>query len=203
MPKPLRDLPWLALGGAGLALIAVILAGLRFQRERSPAAAVHIGPAPAGIKMAAGSASIASDSDADLRKASKLRERVAATSAPASGASSSFSSSSPPPPRPPAAFLEERAGAQREATALPLVHLISQQDLEAVVGPVEPSLLEGLRRAFDKDAGVGTLSPDSPEYAKRWAMARPSAADRFRTVFGWAAYAELQRQQEFQKLPSP
>jgi len=76
---------------------------------------------------------------------------------------------------------------------LPLVYQLSDEELLAHSPGVQPEVLEPIRDQFEKDAGVGKLDTADPEYARRWNIASPSADDRYRTLFGWAAYGDMAR----------
>lgn len=77
--------------------------------------------------------------------------------------------------------------------SMPVVHQFSDEELLAHSPEVPPEVLDTMRENFSQDAGVGQLDPTDPEYLRRWQIAAPSADERYRTLFGWQAFAELQR----------
>ena len=76
---------------------------------------------------------------------------------------------------------------------LPLVYRLSDEELLEHSPGIAPEVLEPIRDQFDRDAGVGELDPADPEYTRRWNMAAPTADERYRTLFGWAAYNDMSR----------
>ena len=94
----------------------------------------------------------------------------------------------------------EPAGESEEASAetvkpaeLPLVYRLSDEELLEHSPSVPAEVLEPIRDQFDRDAGVGELDPEDPEYTRRWNIAGPTADERYRTLFGWAAYNDMSR----------
>lgn len=81
---------------------------------------------------------------------------------------------------------------------VPLVYKITDEAFQKRLPHVSLDALDSIRSEFDKQAGVGELPVDDPEYARRWTLADPTATDRMRTLFGWAAVAEFQRQAQLQ-----
>ncbi|WP_338287455.1 hypothetical protein [Luteolibacter sp. LG18] len=64
-------------------------------------------------------------------------------------------------------------------------------------GAVNPSLspvIEKEQARFEAEAGAGELEEADPDYARRWKRAGTDADDRFRSLFGWEAYAARQRE---------
>ena len=76
---------------------------------------------------------------------------------------------------------------------LPLVYQLSDEQLLEHSPGIPPEVLEPIRDQFDRDAGVGELDPADPEYTRRWNVAGPTADERYRTLFGWAAYNDMSR----------
>ena len=86
--------------------------------------------------------------------------------------------------------------------AVPLVYQISGETFQTELPHVPLEVIDSIREAFEKQAGVGELVPDDPEYARRWRLAEPSALERMRTLFGWSVVAEFQRQAALEEIVS-
>ena len=86
--------------------------------------------------------------------------------------------------------------------AVPLVYQISGETFQSELPLVPLEVIDSIREAFEKQAGVGELAPDDPEYARRWRLAEPSALERMRTLFGWSVVAEFQRQAALEAVRS-
>ncbi|WP_035612898.1 hypothetical protein [Haloferula sp. BvORR071] len=104
----------------------------------------------------------------------------------------------------------DRSVASAEATAAPeppapelppvypLVYHFSDQELLANSPQVPAEVIQRIRDAFEKEAGVGELEETDPEYQRRWKLAQPSAEERFRTLFGWQAWSEFLRRSQIE-----
>lgn len=88
---------------------------------------------------------------------------------------------------------EQAAPEMVKAAELPLVYRLSDEQLLEHSPGIAPEVLEPIRDQFDRDAGVGELDPADPEYTRRWNVAGPTADERYRTLFGWAAYNDMSR----------
>lgn len=77
---------------------------------------------------------------------------------------------------------------------LPLIYRIGSQAFSRELPGVPLEMLETMRQEFERQVGADRLPIDSPEYADRWNRAAPGVLDRMRTLFGWAAVAEFERQ---------
>jgi hypothetical protein len=125
------------------------------------------------------------------------------TAAEAGAHSAAVMASGAPPKETADQLAKADASSKEEASAptpdkvnpaeLPVVYQLSDEELLAHSPGVQPEVLEPIRDQFERDAGVGKLDTADPEYARRWNIASPSADDRYRTLFGWAAYGDMAR----------
>ncbi|MDB6079980.1 MAG: hypothetical protein JWO82_3727, partial [Akkermansiaceae bacterium] len=79
-------------------------------------------------------------------------------------------------------------------SALPLSHAVTDEQVQQIAPDVPPQTIVKIREQFEQEAGIADLAPADPEYQRRWQIAEPTAADRMRTLYGWAAYGEFVRQ---------
>jgi hypothetical protein len=89
---------------------------------------------------------------------------------------------------------QQSSAAFQRPVSTPLSHLISDEQAQQVAPQVPAGAIENVRQQFEQEAGVAELDPADPEYQHRWETAEPTAADRMRSLYGWAAYSEFQRQ---------
>jgi len=98
------------------------------------------------------------------------------------------------------AMAEERHAAGEAAriaqsAAMPsLPHAVSDEQAQQIAPHVPQEALEQVRNQFEENTGSGQIDPADPDYARLWDSAERLAADQMRSLYGWAAYSEMQRQ---------
>jgi hypothetical protein len=91
---------------------------------------------------------------------------------------------------------------QETVARIPVVYQFSDGELLAHSPGVSSDVLDAIRNNFERDSGAGQLDPADPEYSRRWQLAAPSADERYRTLFGWQAFADLQRRAAADPAPA-
>lgn len=86
---------------------------------------------------------------------------------------------------------------------VPLVYQISDEAFQERFPDVALEVVDTIRDNFDKQTGSGELPVTDPEYARRWSRAEPTALEKMRTLFGWAAVAEFEKQAALQAAAAP
>jgi hypothetical protein len=81
---------------------------------------------------------------------------------------------------------------------IPLAYQISDEAFQERFPDVALEVMDTIRDEFDKQTGSGELPATDPEYARRWSRAEPTALEKMRTLFGWAAVAEFEKQAALQ-----
>lgn len=78
--------------------------------------------------------------------------------------------------------------------ALPLIYRLEDEEFLSHFPEMTPQVLDSLRSEFELKAGVGELALDDPLYQVRWEQAEMTLQDRIRTLYGWAAWGDYERQ---------
>lgn len=81
-----------------------------------------------------------------------------------------------------------------------MVYQFNDDELLATAPDVPAEVIQSIRDNFEAEAGVGELQDTDPDYERRWRLAQPTAEERYRTLFGWQAYAELQRRAQIEEM---
>lgn len=82
----------------------------------------------------------------------------------------------------------------RSSATQPLSHAVTDDQVKQAAPQVPQEVIDTVRDQFEQAAGVGQLDPSDPEYARHWDTAEREAADQMRSLYGWGAYAAMQRQ---------
>lgn len=77
---------------------------------------------------------------------------------------------------------------------VPLIYRLEDTEFRARFPGMSPEVVESLKDTFEQDAGVGELSPQDPSYAARWERAEKRLYARIRTLYGWVALGEYERE---------
>lgn len=116
-----------------------------------------------------------------------------------SGASSSIQEVEPMRTVPHVAWLSHRVEADHVPAIIPPFH---PADGTREPSTQSSSALDAVKKAFDEEAGVGELDEESPASLPRWKQAEVSAAERIRSLYGWAAYNDYQREASLRRKES-
>lgn len=73
-------------------------------------------------------------------------------------------------------------------------HVWDDEVLASRVPGLTPAGVARLREEFEKEAGVGELAQNDPEYPVRWKRAERSLEQKIRLWYGWAAWGAYEHQ---------
>ncbi|MFD0895622.1 hypothetical protein ACFQ5Q_18490 [Luteolibacter ambystomatis] len=91
--------------------------------------------------------------------------------------------------------VKRTAEAEREEPAkLPLFYSLGASEISKRIPQLPEETIKSLQTDFEQQAGVGSLEPEDPEYARRWKEAELTLEQQIRLWGGWAAWGAYEHQ---------